>query len=245
MRVFFGPENTEPVYKMLHDEVSPTHFDLHDPYDYCRGRALELAREEIGDLPGSIAEAGVLYGSFARLMNRLFPDRKLFLYDTFEGHSKEDVGQASGNGYWRLDSGELEKGECLDYFTQLYKEATREEFNAPEDIPPVQVAEYVIARMPFPERCVPRVGRFPDTAAPDGEERFAFVSLDMNFYKPMRAGLEFFYPRLHEGGVIFAHDYNNPSQPGVKHAVRDMEELFGPFKKFPLPDHSGTLVIVK
>ncbi|MDR1267241.1 MAG: hypothetical protein LBJ70_02545 [Holosporales bacterium] len=46
-------------------------------------------------------------------------------------------------------------------------------------------------------------------------------------------------------GVIFVHDYNSQEFLGVRKAVAKAEELFGPFKKIPLSDPGGTLVIVK
>jgi O-methyltransferase len=230
MRVSFSPEETRPVYKMEHEEIVPTHFDLHDPYDYCRGRALELAREEIGNLPGNVAEVGVGFGHFARLINYCFPDRKLFLYDTFGGFDKRDVDFDLGKDFV--------KGAFRDGFlSQAARKTTRK-----EDFPDPAVIQ---EKCPHPERLVFRKGYFPETAAPDGEEKFSFVSLDTDLYQPIYAGLEFFYPRLHEGGVIFVHDYNNWAWTGVKHAVHDIEKVLGPFKKMPLPDAYGTLVIMK
>ena len=38
-------------------------------------------------------------------------------------------------------------------------------------------------------------------------EKFAFVSLDTDLYKPTLAGLEFFWPRMSKGGFIFIHDF--------------------------------------
>ena len=29
----------------------------------------------------------------------------------------------------------------------------------------------------------------------------------MDLYKPIKAGLEFFYPRMNKGGYIFVHDF--------------------------------------
>jgi hypothetical protein len=34
-------------------------------------------------------------------------------------------------------------------------------------------------------------------------------------------------------------------QQGVRQAVQEIEKVLGPFKKVPLPDTDGTLVIVK
>jgi hypothetical protein len=226
---------------MALDAASPSHFDLYDPYDYCRGRALELVRKQIGDLPESVAECWFFLGDFARLINHCFPDRKLFLYDTFEGHDEGEAAQALRDGYYC----DFTEEKLRDSVEQVYKNGSRQAFNLPEDASSSQVADCVVARMPFPEKCIPRVGLFPDTAALDGEEKFVFVSLDINFRESMRSGLELFYPRLHDVGVIFAHDYNSPYFFGVRKAVEETEENLGSFKKFPLPDSAGTLVIVK
>ncbi|MDR1267296.1 MAG: hypothetical protein LBJ70_02825 [Holosporales bacterium] len=65
-----------------------------------------------------------------------------------------------------------------------------------------------------------RRGRFPETLLEEErEESFVFVSLDVNLRLPTREALEFFYPRLHEGGVIFAHDCNFQYVLGVRKAV--------------------------
>lgn len=39
-------------------------------------------------LNGCVAEAGVFQGNFAKVINANFPDRKLYLFDTFEGFDK-------------------------------------------------------------------------------------------------------------------------------------------------------------
>ncbi|HCT91620.1 MAG TPA: hypothetical protein DF613_09630, partial [Lachnospiraceae bacterium] len=52
-----------------------------------------LFAEEIrtANLPGAVAELGVYRGDFAIEINRLFPDRTLYLFDTFTGFSPEDM----------------------------------------------------------------------------------------------------------------------------------------------------------
>lgn len=40
---------------------------------------------------GAVAEAGVYRGEFARLVNRVFPERKLYLFDTFDGFDERDI----------------------------------------------------------------------------------------------------------------------------------------------------------
>ena len=51
-------------------------------------------------------------------------------------------------------------------------------------------------------------GIFPDTATPINNLSFSFVHLDCDVYTPIKAGLEFFYPRMVKGGILISHDYN-------------------------------------
>lgn len=65
-----------------------------------------------------------------------------------------------------------------------------------------------------------REGYFPETARGLESERFSFVMLDVDKYKPTLAGLQFFYPRLNHGGYMMVHDYNSPeSNYAVSQAV--------------------------
>jgi hypothetical protein len=62
-------------------------------------------------------------------------------------------------------------------------------------------------------------GLFPDsvdTATASGI--FSFVHLDADIYQSTLDGLDFFYPRLTDGGVLIAHDYSSRTCPGVKAA---------------------------
>ena len=60
--------------------------------DFCRMMSLQLAAERIvaKNVPGAIAEVGVYRGEFAAVLNQLFSDRALYLFDTFEGFSEND-----------------------------------------------------------------------------------------------------------------------------------------------------------
>lgn len=40
---------------------------------------------------GNCAEVGVFSGSFAKQINRCFPNKKLYLFDTFTGFDAEDI----------------------------------------------------------------------------------------------------------------------------------------------------------
>ena len=53
--------------------------------DYVRLGTLELLCRRLGDVPGAAAELGVYRGRFARCINRLLPERTLYLFDSFAG----------------------------------------------------------------------------------------------------------------------------------------------------------------
>ena len=57
--------------------------------DYVRLATLELLCRRLADVPGAAAELGVYRGFFARCINQLLPERKLYLFDSFEGFSEE------------------------------------------------------------------------------------------------------------------------------------------------------------
>ncbi len=190
--------------------------------DYIRYRTFELMANEMekNQIDGEIAELGVFQGSFSRLLNIKFKNRKLYLYDTFESFDKEEFMQEVKNGY------------CDKEFAAVF-EGTNE--------------DRVLKGMPYPELCVVRKGLFPESLKrEDFEKKFAFVSLDVDFEKSTYEGLKFFYPRLTDGGAIFVHDFNNSFLGGVKKAISRYEAELGILlKKVPLCDEGGTVVIVK
>lgn len=87
-----------------------------------------------------------------------------------------------------------------------------------QDLPPGEVdhrfrdtsADAVRRRVGPSDNVVLVPGYVPDTLDQAGEERFAFVLLDLDLMAPTLASLEFFYPRLEPGGYLVMHDYNNP-----------------------------------
>ena len=143
--------------------------------DYCRHKTLELLAREIraNGVPGDVAELGVNRGNFAARINRAFPDRRFFLFDTFEGFDKEELAAEMGKGYF--EDGVIGSDD--------FKSTS---------------ADFVLAKMPHPEMCVIRKGWFPSTV-PKEEITYAFVSLDCDLYTPTLAGLEYFYPKLFRG----------------------------------------------
>ena len=63
--------------------------------DYVRLATLELLCRRLETIPGAVAELGVYRGFFARCINLLLPDRKLYLFDSFEGFGDEPLATES------------------------------------------------------------------------------------------------------------------------------------------------------
>lgn len=182
-----------------------------------RFSAARLIAEEISsrDIPGSVAELGVYKGEFAALINELFPDRSLYLFDTFEGFDEKDVAAEIKGG---LPYAAI--GDFRDTSVGLVK-----------------------SRLPFPERAVFRKGYFPDTAL-GIDKNFAFVSIDADLYQPVYEGMKYFWPRMNPGGYILVHDYNSLQFQGAGKAVRQYCEENDLFV-VPLSDMHGSAVLVK
>jgi hypothetical protein len=60
------------------------------------------------------------------------------------------------------------------------------------------------------------------------ERRYRFVHVDVDLYKPTRDSLEYFYPRLHRGGMIVVDDFGpwpgGGKYPGCARAVMEFCE---------------------
>ncbi len=181
-----------------------------------RVATLELSAREIYryKVEGETAEVGVYQGDFSRAINFFFPDRKLYLFDTFEGFDSRDK--------------DFDKTRKLS--------DTDDDFSGTSE-------ELVLSKMEHPENCIVRKGWFPDTAQ-GVDDRFCFVSLDADLYKPILAGLEFFYPRLNHGGVIMIHDFNNNDYKGAREAVKDFCDKNN-IGYMCLPDARGSAVITR
>lgn len=164
--------------------------------DYIRKSSVELVSYEIyrKKILGSCAEAGVYRGYFAEIINFYFPDRKLYLFDTFEGFDLNDVNY----------------------------DKEKQFPNSAQDFSDTNI-DLVINIMPNKNNIIIKKGTFPESAS-DVEDSFCFVSIDLDLYKPIKSALEFFYPRLNKGGYIFVHDFNNKSFKGSNKAVLEFSE---------------------
>jgi O-methyltransferase len=204
-------------FHLKSDKVQRRIYNL-DAHDNVRRDMLVLLLRTLVERAtvGAFAEVGVYQGATAKLIHHYAPERHLYLFDTFEGFTdRSAVAEANSTGF------QVGAAEFSD--TSLAK-----------------VKAYVgqqNANVSY------HVGYFPDSIPPELlNERFAFVHLDADLYEPIRAGLEFFYPRMSPGGALVVHDYN--AWIGSRTAV---DEFFKgkPEVPIPMPDKSGSALIVK
>ena len=185
--------------------------------EFVRTATTELLAREVRDrqLAGAVAELGVFVGGYAAMLNQFFPDRALYLFDTFDGFDARDV--------------------AADVASGLPSE--------PYPVPPA-TADVVLARLPHRDRARIRAGWFPESARGLEDERFCFVHIDVGLQNPTASGLAWFHPRLVPGGYMLVADYNNAHAPGVRQAVREFTARTGNAYTV-LPDFDGTAVFVK
>jgi hypothetical protein len=163
------------------------------------------------NIAGSVAEGGVYRGNFSCEINRVFPNKTLYLFDTFTGFDPKDVEIEYQNKF--------SESKIQNYFGETSE-------------------ELVIKKLPYPEKVILRKGYFSETAK-GLEDTFCFVNLDFDLYQPILAGLDYFYPRMVLGGIIIVHDYFSETYKGVKQAINDFvgnNSWGGGVKLFPIGD---------
>ena len=68
-------------------------FEEHEKIDILRSMVLKTLIHEIKrkKIRGNLAELGVYKGAFARIMNHFFADKKLYLFDSYNGFDEKDL----------------------------------------------------------------------------------------------------------------------------------------------------------
>lgn len=136
-------------------------------------KSLPIIFERKG-IDGSIAECGVYRGWFSGIISECFKKQQLYLFDTFEGFSCEDV--------------EAEDLVAAEWVKNGGNERLK---NTSENI--VKLRCYNRSRLNI------KKGYIPETLM-GIEDRFCFVNLDMDLYNPQYSALEFFGERMVGGG---------------------------------------------
>ncbi|EGS2270183.1 methyltransferase [Campylobacter coli] len=182
--------------------------------NYCRIVVLSrliflesFAKErKIKNLEGNVAELGVFQGEFAKKINEFFPNKTLYLFDTFEGFDERDLKSETNdvkeNGIGHLNDTSI---------------------------------EIVMNKMLYPKNVIIKKGWFPESAVGLDNEKFCFVNIDTDLYDSILSGLEYFYPKMVRGGIILIHDYYSLGYIGVRQAVSEFCEKYN-LNSFPIGD---------
>lgn len=181
----------------------------------------QIERLKKENIQGCFAELGVYKGETAKIIHTMDNTRTFRLFDTFDGFNKDDL--------------KPETGEAATYSTKNFADTSDK-----------KVLQYINGNT----NIIIHKGHFPETtiglenAMPDGrQEKYALVNIDADLYNPIKDGLNYFYPRLASGGVIFIHDYNHKWE-GCMKAVNDFAKNI-PENIIEVPDMYGTVMILK
>jgi len=157
----------------------------------------------VQSMEGSIAECGTFkgLGSFMfchtlREVDSRYDGRGFHIFDSFEGLSEPTAQdhiqdpRAGAEGAAYMGAGSFQAG--LDHVRKALSEFPAIEFHK---------------------------GWIPECFKGVPERTYRFVHIDVDLYEPTRDSLEYFYPRLCEGGVIVCDDYAHLQWPGARKAL--------------------------
>jgi hypothetical protein len=223
LKVFLGhhPDshnfsNAHPEFYLLFERFKK-HNQANNAGDIARlwSLILNLKQVNIEGIEGDFAELGVWRGNTAAVL-AYFAARSNRQVLLFDTFEGFDQKDLKG-----IDAGQWA------YFTDTSVDLVREVIGEE-----CRVCEFV-------------KGRFPDSVNDThGSRVYAAVSLDCDLYEPMRAGLEFFYPRISHGGLLLLHDYSSLAWEGARTAIDEFCRETGEFAIL-LPDKSGSALIRK
>ena len=156
------------------------------------GRILSVAKDCLF-ASGDFVELGCYKGDTSMLLAEVIEgsDKRLFIYDSFEGLPEKSAPDVSEAGR------DFVKGALL---------VTKREVKA----------RFLRAGMKLP---VIKKAWFNELSDADLPEKIAFAFLDGDLYESIRDSLRLVRGKLSEGAVVIVHDYQNEALPGVAKAV--------------------------
>ena len=228
---FFASKKLILIYtpdSIAHFKAYPYIYDLYEKFrkfnkennggDISRLISIILNLEKVlveDKVQGSIAEVGVYKGNTACILAHFAykQNRKCFLFDTFKGFDNRDL-----KG--------IDKSEDEEHFNDTSLEKVKSVIGSKE----LSSCDFIAGYFPksIPEYLY--------------EEKFSVVSLDCDLYKPIKAGLNWFFPRMQNGAIFLLHDYSSRYWEGAKKAI---DEFCHETKQqvILLPDKSGSAFI--
>lgn len=155
------------------------------------------------DFPGDVVECGSFRGlssyifcNYMRLANQDFKGEGYHIFDSFEGlsePSEQDI--IAKDDYGAVGQPSFPAG--------AFKGSLETVKTTLSDFPSI---EY-------------HPGWIPESFADVPEREYKFVHLDLDLYEPIKAAVQYFYPRMVKGGVIVIDEYGFPRWPGAQRAI--------------------------
>lgn len=177
-------------------------------------RSLSELQENI-DPNAEVAEAGVFQGDFARYINLFYPNRKLHLFDTFEGFSEKDIAQEKG-----LSSA------CSGHLA-------------------ITNEEIVISKLKYPDNVFVHKGYFPQTAEGiTSEFCFVNLDMDL-YQPTLEGLRFFAPKMVKGGVIVIHDYFWGAYEKSIKKAVREFmdETEFKSLRLMPIGDSVSIAVV--
>lgn len=207
-----GLSDLDPDFHSLVEFVKPyTMTSIERLYDLYKSVEYVVKAK----IPGDFLECGVWRGGSMMLVAKILvclgdTSRKLYLFDTFEGHPKPD--SELDVDLW----GNRAVNEWVNY--RKTDESSDWAFVSIEEVRSnMEKTGYPMASVEFVK------GMVEKTAPTLHIEELALARLDTDWYESARVGLATFWPRLVPGGVLIIDDYGH--YQGQRKAV---DEYFAP-----------------
>ena len=186
--------------------------DFFDAYERCKAFTMTSIERLYGlyksieylcasGIPGDLAECGVWQGGSCMLMSLALlrqrdTMRRIFMYDTFDGHPRPDAEKDI----------DIWGNRAADEWQRRETNGTLREWgfaSIAETRANLMSTGYPRDRLVFVEGMVERT--VPEVRA----ERLALLRLDTDWYHSARAALHHLYPKLVPGGVLIIDDYGH------------------------------------
>lgn len=144
----------------------------------------------VENVPGDTAECGVYNGAGSYLICKVNQENRLFKRTHYLFDSFEGLSKPLENDGNYWKEGDL---SCsIDFINKTLSE---------------------FSNISIHKGWIPQ--RFEDIK----NNKFCFVHIDVDLYDPTLDSIEFFYPRMHEGGIIVCDDYEFKTCPGATEAI--------------------------
>jgi hypothetical protein len=167
-------------------------------------------------IPGDFVECGVWQGGSCMLMAKTLlllgdTQRKIYLYDTFDGYSEptsKDIEIISGKPVNEVLE---DKAAIMFYHEYHQKDVVEDKSN---DIKwcyaPIDVVKKNLGSTGYPQENIIFVeGKVEDTIPKTIPDQIALMRLDTNWYESTKHELTFMYPIIVKHGVICFNDYGH------------------------------------